>query len=169
MFLHWTISQSIFLVRIAFYKNGQPIAADVNMMRHRWQPWPDPWNHPEQWETVFNGIGYSDIALVTSLAMILSLIIFCRFVACFRTYDTGLPVGGTNSAVISAACHVTHGYTIREKDGVDIAEKPLQWGVTIRGGTETVGHLCFSGGKVERPEFNCLYAGNKKSPVLKAR
>lgn len=166
--LHWTISQSIFLVRIAFYAKGHPVAAEFNRMRHRWQYWEGGEKHSEQWGTVFNGIGYSDIALVTSLAMTLSLIIFCRLVAFFRTYDTGLPVGGTNSAVISAACHSPHGHTIQE-DGVDIAEKPLQWGVTIRGGTETVGHLCFSDGEVERPEFDCLYAGIKESPVLEAR
>ncbi|KAH7413683.1 hypothetical protein DE146DRAFT_638333 [Phaeosphaeria sp. MPI-PUGE-AT-0046c] len=166
--LHWTISQSIFLVRIAFYKDRQPTIADVDLMMNHWKPKFVIGKPPEDLRTVFNGIGYSDTALLTSLVIMLALIIVCRLTAAFRTYDIGLPVGGTNSAVISAACHVMYGDVKREDDGIDIAEKPLQWGVTIRGNAETVGHLCFSDRVVEEPEFNCLYAGDERSAGLKA-
>jgi hypothetical protein len=132
MLLHWTVSQSIFLARIAFYKDGKPTMADINSMRHRWSLWAVEEERSMRMKSVFNGIGYSDTALLMSLALMVALIVVCRLVAAFGTYDVGLPIGGTNSAVISAACHVMHEHRIREDDGRDMAEKPLQWGVTIR-------------------------------------
>ncbi|KAF2023656.1 hypothetical protein EK21DRAFT_118567 [Setomelanomma holmii] len=150
--LHWFISQSIFLARVGFYMNGKPYTNDFYKNDDHWIPiMPLSGN-------VFTGIGYSDMALVASISTVVALVVACRLVAGFRTFAKGLPVGGTSSAVISAACHVRY---MNEGDrcNEDITEQPLQWGVTIRGGPDIVGHMCFSDGEVERPEYGSLYAG----------
>lgn len=175
--LHWIISQSIFLARLAFYQDGQPTAVSYSMMQEHWKTFIDTnedfayiksYRVPEQPAAryqkafkVFNGIGYSDIGLLISIGLAVALMMSCRFIAGFRTYDKGLPIGGTNSAVISAACHVMYGDREHGKEDADITERPLKWGVTIKGGPETAGHLCFSAGEVEKPELGCLYAGRE--------
>lgn len=102
-------------------------------------------------------MGYSDIALVATLSLVLALAIACKIVATCCTFARGLPVNGTNSAVISAACHFMYAQQAEKPD--DIAQQPLQWGVTVRGAHDRVGHLCFSCGDVEEPDYDCLYAG----------
>ncbi|KAH7079730.1 hypothetical protein FB567DRAFT_533217 [Paraphoma chrysanthemicola] len=172
--LHWFVSQSLFLARVAFYKDGEPFMTDFykNNTRNdtRWVPDVNGSHSLSEFDThselsfmhlsgnTFTGIGYSDIALVASFSIVLGLTIVCRVIAGFRTFPRGLPIGGTNSAVISAACHVR--YTNEgDKANEDIAEQSLQWGVTIRGGSDRIGHLCFSDGEVRRPEYNHFYAG----------
>ena len=75
-----------------------------------------------------------------------------------------MPLGGTNSAVISAACHVRYESTDtgEETDEVHIANKALMWGVTIPNKGNEVGHCSFSDGHVEQPEVSHLYTGMKK-------
>jgi hypothetical protein len=69
-----------------------------------------------------------------------------------------MPIGGTNSAVISAACHVRHMDEQENKKGEDIVHRPLQWGVAIEGTEDKVGHCCFSDEEVQRPIKDCVYA-----------
>lgn len=57
---------------------------------------------------IYNGMGYSDMALVASVSCMVGLMVICRLIAGFRKFANGLPMGGTNSAVISAACHVRY-------------------------------------------------------------
>lgn len=101
--------------------------------------------------TLCNGLGYSTKALVVLVICGGSMLLICLLIAGIRTYPAGMPIGGTNSAVISAACHVRYNDQ-QEKDDEDITVKPLQWG-----GTQP-GHWSFSSGKVEQPQVGCEYA-----------
>ncbi|KAH8692562.1 hypothetical protein GQ44DRAFT_793138 [Phaeosphaeriaceae sp. PMI808] len=77
----------------------------------------------------------------------------------YSTYPRGVPIGGTNSAVLSAACHVSYkerGEILARKD---LANRTLKWGVTIKGTRNTIGHCCFSDREVNELEDGCLYAG----------
>ena len=68
----------------------------------------------------------------------------------FRKYPDGLPLAGTCSAAISAACH-------RPEDDVNAAEKPVMWGVVDS--DDTVGHCCFTSQEVTAPPEWKRYAG----------
>ncbi|PVI03995.1 hypothetical protein DM02DRAFT_669382 [Periconia macrospinosa] len=138
--LHWFISQSIFLVRIiTYYERRDTVAAD---------------------EDILTGVGYSEDAIYTSLGWGSALVLFCLVFAGVRTFPKGMPIGGTNSAVISAACHVRDGIEGPTKTQDDISHRPLQWGVTIEGSNDVVGHCSFSSSEVQRPIVGHLYAGS---------
>lgn len=148
--LHWFVSQSIFLARIAIYKDGTLVTIKDRLTMY---------NHLSSSNGVFTGVGYSDSALLASIGWGATLVATCLLVAGFCTYPKGIPLGGTNSAVISAACHMKD-----EKDGrdgveEDVADSALQWGVTIPGTRDRVGHCSFSNGEVHPPRVGCLYAG----------
>jgi hypothetical protein len=86
------------------------------------------------------------------------LVAVCLLIAVICTYLKGMPTGGTNSAVISAACHVryTDGDEVQALD--EVVNRPLQWGATVQGTEEEVGHCCFSDKKIEKPREECFYA-----------
>lgn len=152
--LHWLISQSIFLARIAVYKDGTPVSAYNDRLKSMY-------SHLAHGGTVFTGLGYSNIALFATIGWGAFLIVALLVVAGIGTYSRGLPLGGTNSAVISAACHLK--YADEEGQNRDAAEcivlKELQWGVTITAGNEgQVGHCSFSDREVQRPLKDCVYA-----------
>jgi len=172
--LHWFISQSIFLARIAIYdgrlvpyktyRGPQPWIASSGWDRFRFkgykEPELDPFQNLFKISNVVTSIGYSDQAFIASVVWVGVVVLFLIVVANVMVYPKGAPIGGTNSAVISAACHVKHEEGVAfggEED--DIATRPLKWGVTIRGGKDRVGHCCFSSGEVEEPVVGHLYAG----------
>ena len=76
----------------------------------------------------------------------------------FRRYDDGIPLVGSCSAAISAACH---------RPGVDAMaySRSVMWGVMDgdeNGGMGSeVGHCCFSSFEVGKPVKGHLYAGAK--------
>ena len=150
------MSQSVFLVRIAFYKDGKPYNADFESYNTQWL---DRSQIKRISHNILTGIGYSDMALLATISCSVGLLVICRLITGFRMYVRGLPLGGTNSAVISAACHLQYENEEAELD-VDIAKRPLQWGVTVRGGTDKIGHLSFSDREVEEPEIGHFYAGS---------
>ena len=76
-------------------------------------------------------------------------------VAVCGKYPVGLPIGGTNSAVISAACHIQH----EERGDDDMTDRPLKWGVTMPGSEDTAGHRSFGSMDVTQPEVGHLYVG----------
>ncbi|KAL1611797.1 hypothetical protein SLS60_000017 [Paraconiothyrium brasiliense] len=151
--LHWFISQSIFLARIAVYKDGV-LTGDVSDLLGQYQ------HMGKSSNGAFTGVGFSDAGMIACITWGGVIMVFLIVVANVMTYPKGVPLGGTNSAVISAACHVKHQedgkYRVEEDD---ITSRPLKWGVTIRGGRERVGHCCFSAGEVEQPVVGHLYAG----------
>jgi hypothetical protein len=75
-------------------------------------------------------------------------------------YPKGVSLGGTYSAVISAACHIRH--QDGDEDGTeehsDIASQALKRGVTVQGGRGKVIYYCFSSGNVGEPTRGDLYA-----------
>ncbi|KAJ4286430.1 hypothetical protein N0V90_013129 [Kalmusia sp. IMI 367209] len=120
--LHWFISQSIFLARIAMYKDGVLVSMDDRLTAYR--------HMVTATNSVFTGLGYSDSALIASLTWGSALVLVMLLMAHWMIYPKGLPVGGTCSAVISAACHVRHEEGAAEEVKGDISSQPLKWGVT---------------------------------------
>src|SRR5207248_8672452 len=102
-------------------------------------------------------------ALIASISWGSALVAALLAVAFFGKYPIGLPIGGTNSAVISAACHVKHEEKRGDVGGENMSDRPLKWGVTIPGSKEAVGHCSFSSGEVDLPEVGHLYAGCQSS------
>jgi hypothetical protein len=150
--LHWFVSQSIFLARIAVYKDGTLVSTFQDRL--------GGYKHLRQTGALFSGVGYSDTGLIAAICWGSALIGTCLLVAGIFKYPKGLPLGGTNSAVISAACHMRYEVAYRDEN---VTEKPLKWGVTIQGDLDRIGHCCFSSGDVEVPRVGYLYAGRSKS------
>ena len=153
--LHWFVSQSIFLARIAIYKDGTLVSTFQDRLIK--------YKHLHADGQLFSGVGYSDMGLIAAIIWGSALVGSCLLVAVIFTYPKGLPLGGTNSAVISAACHMRYE---EEYIDEDVTEKPLKWGVTIQGGMDKIGHCCFSSGDVEFPRVGYLYAGENRGIVL---
>lgn len=153
--LHWFISQSIFLARTTEYDANDPTG------RIYWSKT----GYRDQTTT----LGYSPRGLIACITMGSVLVVGCLLVANICKYPHGMPVGGTNSAVISAACHVRNAGLgqgkISEKENV--VDQPLKWGVTIEGSRDSVGHCSFSSGEVGTPTVGHLYAGSGAKPDRK--
>jgi hypothetical protein len=142
--LHWLISQSIFLVRV--------LARDAYQRRDTSRD--------------TTTVGWSPPAILTGLAVGLLL---PAGVACLavRFFKSGMPVAGSCSLAIAAACHpeggkkmvITggedHGEKEKENEGVECRE--VQWGVESYvpgpppGAVGGVGHCAFSDGFVAPP------------------
>jgi hypothetical protein len=134
--LHWLMSQSLFLALVTVYD-------DTGVM--------DP-------ENSISTVGYSCIAIF--FALILGTVAVLGGIANgFRRYDGGIPLVGSCSAAISAACH---------RPSVDAMAyaRPVMWGVMDAdedaGRGSEVGHCCFSSFEVGRPVKGNLYAGVKR-------
>ena len=66
-----------------------------------------------------------------------------------------MPLAGSCSAPISAACHVTN-----DEDGSATVEKAVRWGAVERNSGEEVGHCSFTAGQAKAPVKGQLYAGD---------
>ena len=84
--LHWLVSQSLFFVRILIFPSE---AGD---------------NNPQEPSTSITSCGYSPIAIffviLTGCTMLIGMLILG-----LKKYPVGMPLAGSCSAVISAACH----------------------------------------------------------------
>ena len=131
--MHWLVSQSIFLARVTAYDE-----AGVE----------DP-------EKSISTCGYSNIAIIFDI-IFGCLLIFIGLAHGLRRYKPGIPLVGSCSAAISAACHPP------ETD-VGVAEKTLQWGALTGKQIEMddgfIGHCCLTSFEVQPPEEGKLYAG----------
>ena len=115
--LHWLVSQSLFLVNMTGYRTkGQDIILPLST------------------------IGYSCIAIITVIFLGV-IMIFLEVLNGFRVHQ-GMPLAGSCSAAISAACH-------RPEEDVDAATKPVMWGVVSS--EDGVGHCCFTSFEFSRP------------------
>jgi hypothetical protein len=144
------MSQSIFLARIIVYRDGKAVSPD-GIEQYT--------NLNSDHQGIVTAVCYSNPTLYTTIGWESALVVFLLLVAGICTYPKGCPAGGTNSAVISAACHVKYKESEQEKLDGDVADQPVMWGVAIPGNRERVGHCCFSSGEVERPKVGYLYAG----------
>jgi hypothetical protein len=128
--LHWLVSQSIFLAVIAEY--------DVTGALSKY------------FRT--STCGYSPLAMILFLFAGAGVVIFMVALS-RRRFDGSMPLVGSCSTAISAACHAPAW-------DVDASTKPLQWGaVAGMVSLEGVGHCCFSSGFVTEPVVGQEYAG----------
>ena len=129
--LHWLVSQSIFLARINVLDSTGAEVPNVSI----------------------STCGYSPIAII--------FVIVCGFLVVllgaangFRKTKSGMPLAGSCSAAISAACHAPE---------ADASSKRLMWGVVANDNTnpssQSVGHCSFTSLEVEAPVVGNRYAG----------
>ena len=134
--LHWLVSQSLFLARIASFDSGRENPG--KMMTH---------------------LGYSCIAIITVI-ILGAIVIALGILNGFRKYKPGMPLVGSCSAAISAACH-------RPRQDVDAATQPVLWGAVVSGQGEqenTIGHVCFTSFEASPPVEGEAYAGQQTPP-----
>ena len=125
--LHWLVSQSIFLARVLVfdYKNEEKTS-----------------------ESIYT-VGYSPIALITVIMLGSIAVIFGIWTGS-RKYQTGMPLAGSCSAAISAACY-------RLSNDPDVALLPVMWGAVESKDEDTIGHCCFSSLDVSPPIEGDVY------------
>lgn len=137
MIMHWLISQSIFLARIQRRTVTTPNEVD---MKHN--------------SAVT--CAYSIMPVIFSITLGCTMLIVLFVLALVRRLPGDMPLIGSNSAVISAACHGV------ESDE-NAAVRPLMWGVTNEGEGEGegegAGHCSFSSAAVGIPAQGRRYAG----------
>lgn len=136
--LHWLVSQSLFLARVAsFDSDGE-----------------------EDISESFTTVGYSCIAIITVI-ILGAIVIALGILNGFRKYRPGMPLVGSCSAAISAACH-------RPSEDIDAAILPVLWG-SVSGHEEgAVGHCCFTSFEVSPPMEGEFYAGQHHGKGLMA-
>jgi len=122
--LHWLISQSIFLVRVTVSQDSSYKASQL---------------------------GFSCAPMLTVIVLG-SLMLLTAPGFGFRKNTSCVPVAGSCSAVLSAACHPP-------KHDVDAAYLPVRWGAVSNASNEEVGHCCFTSGEVHDLVPGRLYAG----------
>ncbi|KAL4998350.1 hypothetical protein BDV10DRAFT_73937 [Aspergillus recurvatus] len=128
--LHWLMSQSIFLVRIIAYYAIQERDTSQDTMT----------------------LGYSPPAIVIGLCVGVLLPIGLLLLGC-RRFRSGMPVAGSCSMAIAAACHPR---CQTEKDRAYMEFQRLKWGVEVYQEGE-VWHCAFSDARVMKPEDGTVY------------
>ncbi|KAL8645139.1 MAG: hypothetical protein Q9226_007434 [Calogaya cf. arnoldii] len=125
--LHWLVSQSIFLARITVFDS-----LDRDDKRYS-----------------VSTCGYSCIAII-AVIFVSSIALLAGNSIGFRKYPSGMPMAGSNSAAISAACHAP-------PEDVDASVLPVMWGVVSM--EDNTGHCCFTSLDVTPPIVGECYAG----------
>ncbi|KAL4815023.1 hypothetical protein BDW67DRAFT_176558 [Aspergillus spinulosporus] len=128
--LHWLMSQSLYLVRIIAYTELQARDATSDTMT----------------------VGYSPPAIVIGLCVGMLLPAGLVFIGCGR-FQSGMPVAGSCSMAIAAACH-PRGQT--DEDRANLGDQRLKWGVEAYQKGE-MWHCAFSDRKVVMPEEGMEY------------
>lgn len=128
--LHWLISQSIFLVRVFSYstsRGGDPVPAII-------------------------ALGYSPLSMLVTLGVSTILPAGLIWMGC-RRLRSGMPVAGSCSVAIAAACHP---HLTKDDDVLDIGCQLVRWGVQPyqRG---DVPHCTFSDLSVREPFDDARY------------
>jgi hypothetical protein len=127
--LHWLVSQSIFVVSMDGYDRDGKFSTSLNMC------------------------GYSPIAMLVvvllAAAMVATVVGFG-----YIPYKSGMPLAGSCSLAISAACHPDEDI---KGEGFALSEEKLQWGVTSTS-TDGIGHCAFTSKEVGQLVEGRLYA-----------
>ncbi|KAF2127575.1 hypothetical protein P153DRAFT_398181 [Dothidotthia symphoricarpi CBS 119687] len=131
--LHWLISQSIFLVSVDAYKAGASIGSLITC-------------------------GYSPPAILATIIVIVVLIVILAVVG-FRRLPSSMPVAGSCSIAIAAACHAVPEPFQKSSEAIEenAADAEVQWGV-MGSDDKGIGHCGFSMYAVDYPEQGKLYA-----------
>lgn len=134
--LHWLVSQSIFLARVSVYDD----------------------TGEENTSGSISTCGYSCIAIIFTI-LLGSVVVMLGIANGFRKYKPGMPLAGSCSAAISAACHPPEADTFSSTNAV-------MWGVvdheTTKDGVDTVGHCSLTSLDVKAPSRGEMYAGLKR-------
>ena len=126
--LHWLVSRSLFIVRIIVFG----------------------WNGNEQPDRSISACGYSVLAILIVI-IVLAFSLGVLGVAGMQKLTSGIPVAGTCSLAISAACHYN------EEGDPDVVHKPLVWGVVTPADENSPGHCSMSGDQVSEPILGLMY------------
>ncbi|KAF9061631.1 hypothetical protein BDP27DRAFT_1234938 [Rhodocollybia butyracea] len=127
--LHWLLSQSIFVVAVTFW-NGDVLDKSNSI----------------------TSCGYSPVAMILTIIIGASLVLSCLAVGCFKCLQCDMPLAGSCSKAIAAACHPP-------EDGSDPL-KPMKWGVVPKipdSSNPAIGHISFSSAEVSAPVPGCYY------------
>ena len=131
--LHWLVSQSIFLARVNTIDSARVEIPGLEI----------------------STCGYSPMAMIFVI-ILGSIVVLLGICFGLRKAGGGMPLAGSCSAAISAACHPP------EAD-VDASMKRIMWGVVAEDcfqyGGEDVGHCSFTISTVEAPVVGKWYAG----------
>ena len=131
--LHWFVSQAIFLTRVNITDSSGSEVSGVGV----------------------STCGYSPIAMIFVI-ILGSIVVLLGICFGFRKSRGGMPLAGSYSAIISAACYPP------EAD-VSASLKRVMWGViaedSFQHEGECVGHCSFTSFKVGAPVVGKLYAG----------
>lgn len=130
--IHYSISQSIFLAVVSEYDNRDHLVNSVEIA----------------------SCGYSILAIIVTMCLTFCLIVTVVAIG-LRKFDGRIPLVGSCSAAISAACH-------RPEWDYDAAMQPVQYGVFDEKDIKSdpnVGHCCFTSGEVTFIEDGKRYAG----------
>jgi hypothetical protein len=142
--LHWIISQSIFLLAIDFYDSlGNPDDSYREGMPYAARD--------------YRTLGFSPSAILSVIVLALLMIISIVGMG-YIPYKGGIPLAGSNSMAISAACHPANDCNADE-GGISTAFERLQWGV-MKTSQDGVGHCGFSSEQVTAPVEGEMYAGS---------
>lgn len=133
-FLHWSMSQAIFFSQV-----------DAR----------DPIGAPSKSAETDGRIScsYSPLGMILTAIAIFALMVFAISLG-LRKVQSGIPLAGSSSAAISAACHSPEGPS--ELLAVIWGAIPDMKEYTEDG--KPVGHCAFSNGPVNQPIEGCLYA-----------
>jgi hypothetical protein len=138
---HWLISQSIYLISVtSFDATGERL----NGTKSLYTATPNPSND-------ITTAGYSPIGILLVLCCVCGFLATLLFLGRSR-FPEGLPVAGSCSAAMSAACHLSHSELQNPQ------QSPLQWGVTTEPDAR-IGHCAFSPEEVRMPQPFSRYAG----------
>lgn len=127
--LHWLVSQSIFLVSINTF---------------------DARGRPKDDESEIATCGFSPVAIICTLVVGAVVILLPLGMGARKLPLGGMPLVGSSSVGIAAACHPL-------KDGDD-AQKPLMWGVVRGDNGEGISHCSLSSSAVAPLVKDQLYA-----------
>lgn len=135
--LHWLVSQSIFLVSLKAYRHTGEADPENNIIT----------------------CGYSPIAILVTIVVGAAIMLLGTAMG-YRRYKPGMPLVGSCSAAISAACHPP----FRDKDA---SISKVQWGAVknqeLNGQNYGVAYCSFTSWNVEKPVTGKWYAGTLRN------
>jgi len=137
--LHWLASQSFFLVSLQFSASQEVSEANGNTVLSTLSD--------------YYTCGYSPLAIIF-IIIVIGILGVLAMVLAFRKFRTGMPIAGSCSVAISAACH---GLDEGAKEESETPEEPLMWGV-VGINPNGIEHCGFSSGEVEFPLNGKPYA-----------
>ena len=135
--LHWLISQSIFLVFVEIYRDSVDTMSTEAGTTKRVPAFD------------YTTCGWSPAGVVSVIIVGVAMVLFLLFSGS-RRLRSNMPVAGSCSAAISAACHPV---PYDKMAGLEL----LQWGVTSLEGDEK-GHCSFSSGEVDAAKRGAMYS-----------